>query len=69
MPSAMPSSLSYYRDKVSNHGKGWENLETQASMSSPEKVHITDRGREMEAGSNLEIVADGEVHAIGENMV
>ena len=68
MPSAMPSSLSYYLDKGSDHGKGWENLDMQSSMSSPEKVHVAEAGREMEAGSNLEKMADGEVHAIGENM-
>lgn len=65
MPSAMPSSLSSYQDK----GKGWENLKSQASMSSPEMVHVVETGRESEAGSKLEIVADGEVHAIGKNMV
>ncbi len=38
-------------------------------MSSPEKVHVVETGRELEAGSKLEIVADGEVHAIEENMI
>jgi len=38
-------------------------------MSSPEKVHVVETGRESRAGSKLEIVADGEVHAIEENMV
>lgn len=69
MPSAMPSSLSYYQDKGRNHGKGWEDLESRASMSIPEKVHLAERGREMETGSNLEYVGDGEVHAIGEYVV
>ena len=69
MPSAMPSSLSYYWDKGNNRDNGWKNLETQASISSPEKVHIAETGREMEAGSSLEIVGDGEVHAFGANMV
>lgn len=69
MPSAMPSSLSYYQDKGRNHGKGWEDLESQASMSIPEKVHLAERGREMKTGSKLEYVGDGEVHAIGEYVV
>ena len=69
MPSAMPSSLSYYQDKVRNHGKWWEDLEPQACLSSPEKVHIAETGMEMETGSRLENQGDGEVHAIGENMV
>ena len=68
MPSAMPSSLSYYQIKGRNHGKGWEDLESQASMSIPEKVHVAETGREMETGSKLEYVGDGEVFAIG-NMV
>ena len=68
MPSAMPSSLSYYQNKGRNHGKGWEDLESQASMSIPEKVHVAETGREMETGSKLEYVGDGEVFAIG-NMV
>lgn len=69
MPTAMPSSWSYYQDKGRNHGKRWEDLEPQACMSSPEKVHIAETGMEIETGSKLENVGDGEVHAIGENMV
>jgi len=69
MPSAIPSSPYYYQDKGRNHGKGWEYSKSQASMSSPEKVHVVETGRELEAGSKLEIVADGEVHAIEENMI
>ena len=68
MPSAMPSSLSYYQNKGRNHGEGWEDLESQAIMSSPEKVRAAEMGRETgtETASKLENVGDGEVHAIGE---
>lgn len=69
MPSALPSSLSYYQDKGTTHGKGWEDLESQASMSSPEKVHVAETGREIEMGARLEHVGDGGVYAIGENYV
>lgn len=65
MPSAMPSSLSYYQNKGRNDGKGWEDLESQASRSIPEKVHVAETGRGMETGSKLEYVGDGEVFTIG----
>lgn len=42
----------------------WEDLESQVSMSSPEKARVAEAGREMETGSKLEYVGDGEVHAI-----
>ena len=38
-------------------------------MSSSENVRVAGRGMEMETGSKLENVGDGQVHAIGENMV
>ena len=69
MPSAMPSSLSYYQDKGKSHGKGWEDLESQASTSNLEKVHVAETGREIETGARMEHVGDGGVHAIGENFV
>lgn len=69
MPSALPSSLSYYQEKGRTHGKGWEELESQASKSSTEKVHSAGMGREMETGSKLEEMGDGEVHTIGVSMV
>lgn len=65
----MPSSMSYYQNKSRNHDKGWEKLESQAGMSSPEKMHVPTRGREMEAGWRQETVIDSEAHAIGEIMV
>lgn len=69
MPSALHSNMSYYQNKVKHHGKGWEDLESQSSMSSPEKAHVAGMGAEMEMESKLEYVGDGEVHTIGENMV
>lgn len=69
MPSAMPSSLSYYQNKGRHHGEGWEDLESLASISSPEKVHVAETGRQMETGSKLGIMGDGEVHAFGEDML
>lgn len=69
MPSAMPTSLSYYQDKSRNHGKGWQDLESQASISIPEKSRTNKKGREMKTGSTLEMVGDGEVHGLGEHIV
>lgn len=69
MPSNLPSSLSYYQGKGRDHGKGWEDLESQASILRPQKVHVAETGREVEMGSRLEHVGDGGVHAIGEGFV
>lgn len=62
MPSALPSSLSYYQVKGGNHGEGWDESESQVSMSIPEKVHVMETDRDMERGARLE-------HATGENFV
>lgn len=67
MPSAMPSSLSFYQDKDRRHGKGWEDLESQASILNPEMAHVMKPGRDMETGAKLENMGDGEVHTIGED--
>ncbi|KAL6719217.1 hypothetical protein ACLMJK_003454 [Lecanora helva] len=69
MPSAMPSSMTYYQHHGNNDGEEWEDLESQASTMVPEKAHIAGTGREMGMDSTLEMVGDGEVHAIGEKMV
>ena len=64
MPSTLPSSLSYYQEKGRNHGKGWDDSESQVSMSIPEKVHNMETERDMERGARLEHVGDGGVHTI-----
>ncbi len=69
MPSAMPSSMSYYKDKSRSHGNGWEDLESQARTPSPEKANIAETSRDMETGSKVEWPGDGEVHAIGDSML
>ena len=35
MPSAMPSSMSYYQEKARKDGTGWEDLESQVSTPPP----------------------------------
>ncbi len=69
MPSAMPSSMSYYKDKSRSHGNGWEDFESQARTPSPEKANIAETSRDMETGSKVEWPGDGEVHAIGDSML
>ena len=69
MPSALPSSLSYYQEKGRNHEKGWDDSEPQVSMSIPEKVPVMEAEGDTGRGANLEHVGDGGVHAIGESFV
>ena len=69
MPSAMPSSLSYYQGKVGSHGKGWENLESHINLSSPEKAHVGEKDRVLEMESKMESGNGDGVYAIGESMV
>ena len=38
MPSAMPSSLSYYQEKGKRHDEDWNDLESQTSLSIPVKT-------------------------------
>ena len=66
MPSALPSSLSYYQEKGRNHDKGWDD---SVSMSIPEKVQVMETESDMGRGARLEYVGDGGVHAIGETFV
>lgn len=69
MPSALPSSMSYYQNKGRNHGKGWDDSESQIRMSVPEKTHVMETKSDMEREARLEHVGDGGVHAIGESFV
>ena len=66
MPSALPSSLSYYQEKGRNDDKGWDDA---VSVSIPEKVQIMETESDLERGARLEHVGDGGVHAIGESFV
>ena len=54
MPSALPSSLSYYQGKNGNHGNGWENLESHTDLSSPEKDKAGANGRVLDMESKME---------------
>ncbi|KAL8747804.1 MAG: hypothetical protein Q9190_000348 [Brigantiaea leucoxantha] len=67
MPSAIPSSISYYQHKHRPSEKEGKHVESQDSMSQMFDGERT--SDEMEAGSKLEIAADGQVHNIGESMV
>ena len=69
MPSALPTSLSYYYTGNKYGEDEWQKSESHNSTVLSEKTHVERMSQEMESGSKLEIAADGEVHAIGENMV
>ena len=66
MPSAMPSSLSYYQPQGDSHGKDWADLESQASTAIPEKAHLAKTDQGMKTGSTLEMVGDGQVRAVAD---
>lgn len=63
MPSAMPSSLPYYKDRRSIDDKRWQDLESQATMSSPGKAYTPEIGTEMETVSKLEDLDYVEVYS------
>ena len=69
MPSALPSSLSYYQGKIGNHGKGWENLEPHINLSSPEKAKVGKKDRFTDMESKMESGSGDEIYAVGESMV
>ena len=58
MPSAMPSSMSYYQKGMDHDGR-WDDLESQVSVPSPEKVHVAGMGRGIESRSTMEFVGKG----------
>lgn len=66
MPSALPSSPSYYQDHHGIHEK-WNNLEFEDSVL--KKTLYEKMSSEAEVGSRLEIAADGQMHSLGEDIV
>ena len=63
MPSAMPSSLSYYQAEGRSHSKDSADVESQASTVVPEPAHLARIDSGMKTGSTLEMVGDGPVRA------
>ena len=42
LPSALPTSMSYYRNKIRDRVGGWRDLESRISIPNLENVHLKD---------------------------